>query len=91
MPTTEEADAHDTVKQLVKLTRLEGVTSSDPKLIPDTVTLHPAVATALSSAMKLTEGAAQRDHFVDSEIEYIKKPKRQDFGFNKAKACPPVG
>ena len=72
MHTTEEADAHDAVKQLVKLTRLEGVASSDPKLIPDTVTLHPAVATALSSAMKLTEGATQRDHFVDSEIEYQK-------------------
>ena len=70
MHTTEEDEAHDAVKQLVKLTRLEGVTSSDPKLVPDTVTLHPAVATALSSAMKLTEGAAQREHFVDSEIEY---------------------
>jgi len=66
MHTTEEADAHDAVKQLVKLTRLEGVASSDPKLIPDTVTLHPAVATALSSAMKLTEGAAQRDSFENS-------------------------
>jgi hypothetical protein len=57
--TTEEAEAHDAVTQPVKPTRIDGVTSREPKLIPDTVKLYPAVAAALSSAAKLTEGAAQ--------------------------------
>ena len=57
--TTEEAEAHDVLEQLVKPTRFDAVTSRKPKLIPDTVTLYPAVATPLSSAVKLTEGAAQ--------------------------------
>ena len=59
MQTTEESEAHDAVVQLVKPTRFDGVASSEPKPIPDTVTLYPAVVTPLSSATKLTEGAAQ--------------------------------
>lgn len=67
--TTEEAEAQDVLGQLVKPTRFDGVTSREPKLIPDTVTLYPAVATPLSSAVKLTEGAAQ--------IEFHLKPGTQ--------------
>ena len=60
--TTEEAEAHDVLEQLVKPTRFDGVTSSDPKLIPDTVALCPAEVAALSSETKLTEGAANEKH-----------------------------
>jgi len=56
--TTVEEDAHAVVAQLVNLSRIDGVTSSDPKLMPDTVALCPAEVAALSSEMKLTEGAA---------------------------------
>ena len=55
--TTDDTDAHVAVKQLVGDTRADGVVSSEPKLTPDTVTLYPAVATALNSATKLTDGA----------------------------------
>ena len=37
--TTVEAEAHDALAQLVEPTRLDGVASREPKLIPDTVTL----------------------------------------------------
>jgi hypothetical protein len=57
--TTVEEDAHAVVAQLVNLSRIDGVTSSDPKLIPDTLALCPAEVAALSSKMKLTEGAAR--------------------------------
>lgn len=60
--TTVEEDAHAVVAQLVNLSRIDGVTSSDPKLIPDTVALCPAEVAALSSEMKLTEGAANEKH-----------------------------
>ena len=56
--TTVDEDAHAVVAQLVNPSRIDGVTSSDPKLIPDTVALCPAEVAALSSEMKLTEGAA---------------------------------
>ena len=73
--TTEEAEAHDVLGQLVKPTRFDGVTSREPKLIPDTVTLYPAVATPLSSAVKLTEGAAQIEFHLKPGTEG--KPARQ--------------
>ena len=57
--TTEEAEAHDALAQLVEPTRFDGVTSSEPKLNPDTVRLYLAVDTPLSSVVKLTEGAAR--------------------------------
>ena len=74
--TTEEAEAHDVLGQLVKPTRFDGVTSSAPKLIPDTVKLYPAVATPLSSAMKLTEGAAQMEFHMKPGTQG--KPARKD-------------
>ena len=58
--TADEEDAHAVVAQVVTPNRIDGVTSSDPKLIPDTVTLYPADAAALISEMKLAEGAAHR-------------------------------
>ena len=58
--TTDDADAQAVVKQLDDETRPEGVALSDPKLIPYTVTPCPAVAAALSSAMKLTAGAGNQ-------------------------------
>ena len=94
MHTTEEADDHDAVTQLVKLTRLDGVTSRDPKLIPDTVTLHPAVATPFSSATKLTEGAANavsmtaisRDKRKERRSSWT-KCNRPLFSYRRMKAC----
>ena len=58
--TTAVPDAHDVVPQLLSPTRAEGVSVRGAKLMPVTVTLQPAVTTALASAAKLTTGAAPR-------------------------------
>jgi hypothetical protein len=50
-------DAHAAVRQFDTPRRVVGVVSSDPKSIPDTVTLHPVVVAALFSPTKLTTGA----------------------------------
>ena len=60
--TTVEEDTHAVVAQLVNPSRIDGVTSNDPKLIPDTVALCPAEVAALSSETKLTKGAAHEKH-----------------------------
>ena len=54
---TDVDDAHVDVRQLLRPRRLLGVASSTEKLSPDTVTLHPAVTTALKASAKLTKGA----------------------------------
>ena len=51
-------DAHAAVRQFDTPRRVVGVASSDPKSIPDTVTLQPVVVAALLSLTKLTTGAA---------------------------------
>ena len=60
--TADVDDAHAAVRQFDRPRRVVGVVSSDPKSIPDTVTLYPAVVAALLSPTKLTTGAARSKH-----------------------------
>jgi hypothetical protein len=42
-------DTHDEVRQMLNPSRLLGVASSVPKLMPDTVTIHPTLVALLNA------------------------------------------
>ena len=55
---TDDDDAHADVAHCVVPNRIDGVASREPKLSPETVTLHPPEETPFSSSTKLTDGAS---------------------------------
>ena len=61
----EVPDTHAAVWQSKTPTRVDGDVSWDPKLSPDTVTLHTDVTTPLASTAKLTAGAMGADAFAN--------------------------
>ena len=66
---TDVDDVQEAVMQFDTPIRVVGVVTSDPKSMPDTVTLHPVVVAALDSPTKLTTGAVSEGS--NLEKEYI--------------------
>ena len=65
---TDVVDAQEAVRQFDTPRRAVGVVSSDPKSIPNTVTLHPVVVAALYSPTKLTTGAVREGSNLEKKV-----------------------